>query len=165
MKRQIKKKNAITAMKIWSYDELESKNAELLSNISARLPELTELLEETDSESVYEDCVYRFYHRSFKVYRLQSVTLRIVEALRSVAPSGTTLNPKFEEIYKAGASNKMFEREHNKQWTAHTRPFVEAFFHARFFLEMAVKYGKQLRQAPSLLPSGWAALLHFYNLR
>lgn len=41
----------------------------------------------------------------------------------------------------------------------------EAFFHARFFLKMAVKYGEELDEAPSTLPSGWAALLYLYNLR
>ena len=46
-----------------------------------------------------------------------------------------------------------------------TRVFLEAFFHARFFLEMAVKYGKELPASPTLLPSGWAALLCLYNIR
>lgn len=71
----------------------------------------------------------------------------------------------FEEIYQAGASGKQFEIEHNKHWTGNTRVFLEAFFHAKFFLEMAVKYGKELRAAPTTLPSGWAALLCLYNLR
>ena len=31
-----------------------------------------------------------------------------------------------------------FEDEHNKEWSKHTGPFVEAFFHARYFLEMAL---------------------------
>jgi hypothetical protein len=71
----------------------------------------------------------------------------------------------FQEIYQAGASGKQFEPGHNRQWTAHTRPFLEAFFHAKFFLEMAVKYGKELADAPTMLPSGWASLLCLYNLR
>jgi hypothetical protein len=55
--------------------------------------------------------------------------------------------------------------KHNQQWTAHTRVFLEAFFHAKYFLEMAVKYGKELQAAPTMLPSGWAALLCLYDLR
>ncbi len=47
----------------------------------------------------------------------------------------------------------------------HTRPFLEAFFHAKFFLEMAVKYGRKLEEVPEMLPSDWAAFLYFYNLR
>jgi hypothetical protein len=54
--------------------------------------------------------------------------------------------------------------EDNQNWLAVTRPIVEAFFHARFFLEMAVKYGRELDSACSL-PTGWAAFLHLYDLR
>lgn len=141
------------------------KDDELLANIQARWSELAELLEEISSHWVYEDLVYRFYHQSFKVYALQSETKRIVAALQSVAPNATTFSPMFEEIYQAGASGKQFEIEHNQQWTLHTRIFLEAFFHAKFFLEMAVEYGKELQAAPTPLPSGWAALLCLYDLR
>jgi len=145
--------------------EATSKADELLTNIQARWSDLAKLLEDINSHWVYEDLIYRFYHQSFKVYALQTETRRIVEALQSVAPAGTTLSPLFEAIYQAGASGKHFEIEHNKQWAAHTRVFLEAFFHARYFLEMAVKYGKELQTSPMLLPSGWAALLCLYNIR
>ena len=145
-------------------DPLQKDN-ELLANIQARWSELAALLEEMNSHWVYEDLVYRFYYQSFKVYWLQEHSKRIVEALKSVAPTGTTFSPMFEEIYQAGASGKQFEMKHNQQWTAHTRVFLEAFFHAKYFLEMAVKYGKELESAPTMLPSGWAALLCLYNLR
>ena len=141
------------------------KDDELLTNIRARWSDLAELLEEIDSHWVYEDLIYRFYHQSFKVYGIQTETRKIVEALRSVAPNGTTLSPMFDEIYRAGAGGKQFEFEHNEQWTVHTRVFLEAFFHAKYFLEMAVKYGKELPASPTLLPSGWAALLCLYNIR
>ena len=141
------------------------KDDELLANIQARWSELAELLEEVSSHRVYEDLVYRFYHQSFKVYWLQTETERIVAALQRLAPSESTFSPMFEEIYQAGASGKRFEIEHNQQWTQNTRIFLEAFFHAKFFLEMAVKYGKELQAAPTMLPSGWAALLCLYNLR
>ena len=85
--------------------------------------------------------------------------------LQCIAPSGASNNPFFDEILQAGASGKQFEDAHNKDWTMNTRPFVEAFLHAKYFLEMAVKYGKELKEAPELLPSGWAGLLYFYNLR
>jgi len=61
--------------------------------------------------------------------------------LRELSPEGRSLYKEFEEIIKQGASGKEFEHEHNEKWTHHTRPFVEAFFHAKFFLEMIVKYG------------------------
>jgi hypothetical protein len=141
------------------------KDNELLANIKSGLPALETLLQEMNSHWFYEDPIYRFYHQSFKVYYLQDETQRIVDALKSIAPEGTTLCKEFEEIYLEGASGKKFEMEHNRNWTAHTRVFLEAFFHAKFFLEMAVKYGKEFENAPTTLPSGWAALLSLYNLR
>lgn len=142
-----------------------AKDEELLAKIKTHLPELETLLQRMNSHWFYEDPIYRFYYQSFKVYSLQQETKAIVDALKKLAPESASLCKWFEEIYLAGASGKRFEMEHNQNWTTHTRPFVEAFLHAKFFLEMAVKYGKELETAPSMLPSGWAALLCLYNLR
>jgi hypothetical protein len=60
---------------------------------------------------------------------------------------------------------KKFKREDNARWLEITRPILEAFFHARYFLEMAVKYGNELEYPPNRLPSGWASFLYLYNLR
>ena len=147
------------------FTDLKENDNQLLSNIKAKLPELATLLEEVSSHWVYEDLIYRFYHHSFKVYGLQNKTRRIVGALKDLAPEGKSFCKEFEEITKVGASGKNFELEHNKNWTHHTRPFVEAFFHAKFFLEMVVKYGKEMEEPPDMLPSGWAAVLCLYDLR
>ena len=56
------------------------------------------------------------------------------------------------------------EVKDNANWTVVTRPIVEAFFHARYFLEMAVRYST-LEEPPMPLPSGYAALLYLYGLR
>jgi hypothetical protein len=42
---------------------------------------------------------------------------------------------------------------------------LQAFFHARYFLEMACKYGKELESPPQFMPSGWAAVVYLYDLR
>ena len=147
------------------FTDLKEKENQLLANIKAKLPELEMLLEEMSSHWVYEDSIYRFYHHSFKVYGLQDITRRIVDALKDLAPEGKSFCREFEEIIEAGAGAKRFVPEHNENWTHHTRPFVEAFFHARFFLEMVVKYGKELEEPPDMLPSGWAAVLCLYGLR
>lgn len=136
---------------------------ELFARLEESLPELEELLEECSGHWGYEDPVYRFYHHSFKVYALQQTTGKIVAALESLAP-GRQLNAWFVEIVEEG-TGKRFEPEHNRQWLEVTRPIVEAFFHARYFLDMAVRYGRQLDAPPRLLPSGWAALLYLYKLR
>ena len=82
--------------------------------------------------------------------------------LASLAPD-RPLNPWFREIVDAG-TGKRFKSEGNAEWTRVTRPILEAFFHARFFLEMAIRYA-DLGTLPNPLPSGYAALLHLYGLR
>jgi len=111
----------------------------------------------------YEDAIYRLYHGSFKVYALERMTLDIVDALVALAPE-RPLNADFRCIIVAG-TGKVFALEHNERWLTETRPIIEAFFHARYFLEMAVHYGKALDQPPKVLPSGWASLLYLFNLR
>jgi len=147
------------------FTDLKEKENQPLANIKANLSVLETLLEEISSHWGYEDSIYRFYHQSFKVYGLQNKTRRIVDALRYLAPEGQSLCKEFEQIIKEGASGKEFKHEHNEKWTHHTRPFVEAFFHAKFFLEIVVKYGKEMEEPPEMLPSGWAAVLCLYVLR
>jgi hypothetical protein len=135
----------------------------LFSNLKAALPRLEALLSRHTSHWGYEDTVHRFYHQSFKVYGLQDATTGIVVALQALAP-GRELNEWFLEIVKEG-TGKTFDLSHNAKWLEVTRPIVEAFFHALYFLEMAVRYGQSLEQPPVALPSGWAAVLHLYRLR
>jgi hypothetical protein len=138
----------------------------LFFRLRERLPELAALLKRINDEWVYEDLVYRFYHQSFKVYRIQGYTGQIVEALQALAPD-IKLNPWFLEILKAGTGHT-FDWKANGDWLKQGRPMVEAFFHAKFMLEMAVRHGKKMKrwkQPPQLLDSGWAAFLYLYNLR
>ena len=136
----------------------------LLSSIKEHFGELEATLEKVNGHWGYEDLIYRFWHQSFKVYLLQELTEQIVDVLRSVAPPGTDLHPWFLDIVATGTGRR-FELSHNADWTGHTRPIVEAFFHARFMLEMVVRYGRDLDAAPMLLPSGWAAVLELYGVR
>jgi len=147
------------------FEKIARKNQELLDNIKKELPELKELYKKHSDHWNYEDMVYRFYHQSYKVYYVQSQTIQIVLKLKELAPEGVVFNNFFDEILEEGAASKKFKDSHNKSWLKHTRPMIEAFMHARFFLEMAIKYGEELEKAPQSLPSGWAALLYFYNLR
>lgn len=135
---------------------------ELFANLKRSLPELDALLQKYQAP-MFEDYLYRFYHHSFKVYSLQGATKEIVAALEALLP-GQALNKDFSVLLREG-TGKRFELEHNQRWLSETRPIVEAFFHARYFLEMAVHYGQKLQTPPRMLPSGWAALLYLYNLR
>jgi hypothetical protein len=141
---------------------LESTNA-LLQNIKRQLPRLEDLLAQVESHWGMEDGVYRFYHQSFKVYAMQELTVEICRTFRDLLP-GKPLNRWFTEIVTQGTGNE-FEMSHNQDWLRHTRPIIEAFFHAHYFLKMAVKYGKELESSPDCMPSGWAAVLYLYDSR
>lgn len=136
----------------------------LLKNIKYKLEEIRDLLRVVNSHWGYEDHIYRFYHQSYEVFTIQKTTEKIINLLRSLAPERFSFNRFFEEIFIEGTGKK-FKYSYNKNWTQITRPIVEAFFHAKFFLEMAFKYGTELAESPKLMPSGFAALLYFYNLR
>ena len=151
-------------------DARHAKHDNLLQNIKDNLLELEKMLESA-SGHWYEDRMYRFYHHSFKVYDLIGTTEGIVKLLRKINPNekgenAYRLDPYFERIYLEGTcQNRKFEISHNAIFDTVTRPFIEAFFHSRYFLEMAVKYGKELEEAPNMLPSGWAALTTLYEIR
>ncbi len=151
-------------MKITSRQELREK---LVGSLKESLVELDELLLCVNEHWNYEDGVYRFYHQSFKVYYLQNKTYTMVAALQKLLPD-QELNQSFMTIIQEG-TGKTFEMDHNQEWMKHTRPMVESFMHARFFLEMACKYGREFKEQdidmPQLLPSGFAALLYLFNLR
>lgn len=136
---------------------------ELLNQLQARLPQLEKLLAKCSDHWGHEDPIYRFYHRSFKVYKLQLRTLEIVQMLQGLAPQ-RPLNDRFMQIVQDGTC-KTFTMSANRNWLPITRPILETFFHVHLFLEMSVKYAKELKVPPGTLPSGWAALLYLYNLR
>jgi hypothetical protein len=145
------------------YTDEAPKVKELFANLKKDLAALEELLAQCNEHWTYEDPVYRFYHQSFKVFDLQETTSKVVEGLQALLPE-TTMNKWFLDIVRQG-TGKEFKWEDNANWLSVTRPIVEAFFHARFFLEMAVKYGKELEFPPRMMPSGWAAFLYLFNLR
>jgi hypothetical protein len=135
----------------------------LFANLKTHQLELLALQE--SCRDTGDDGIYRFYHTSFKVYwRLQPLTLKIIEQLRALSPrEDKTLNDLFEQIIASGTGHT-FDLSHNQAWAAHTRPIVEAFMHARWFLDQLI-IACDLEYPPSLLPEGWAAVLHLYNLR
>ena len=161
-KTPVRKKGKTITLKFDNHDKAPEV-LELFKNLKAKLPALEELLERYNSRWDYEDPVYRFYHQSYKLYYLQGSTMEIIKNLQELAPN-RPLNEWFLRIVQEGTGKK-FKKKDNKNWLPVTRPIVEAFFHARYFLEMAVKYGRELKYPPRLMPSGWAALLYLYNLR
>ncbi len=142
-------------------DERDQYEQRLRTSLRAKAAELADLFRNVSDEWGYEDPVYRFYHQSFKVYGLQEQTRKIVEVLRSLLPD-RPMNPWFLQILQEG-TGKEFTLADNERWLEVTRPILEAFFHARYFLEMACRYA----EAPegNVLSSGWAGFLYLYQLR
>lgn len=165
----MKKTKEITKWEIM-INELHRKHDLLLKNIKGKLPEMEKLLFAImRSEGIYEGKLYRFYHDSFKVYYLQETTAEIVKLLEEINPN----DPKkfcdlFEGIIRDGKIGD-WKHEHNKEWAKYTRPIVEAFLHAKYFLEMAIICGKELKRnkkAPiGCITQRWAALLELYKIR
>jgi len=150
-------------VKTESWERREEETGKLLAAAKGTLPELKALLSSVSDHWHYEDPIYRFYHQSFKVYRLQTTTLKIVSELQALAPH-LKLNSHFSEIVAEG-TGKNFDTSHNANWLKHTRPIVEAFFHARHMLVMVCKYAEELPEPPQILPSGWATVLYLYDVR
>jgi len=136
----------------------------LVKNLNAQMPLLKELLEEADGHWGFENWFYRYYYGSFKVYHAQDLTLRIVEALKSLMPD-RELDSDFTAIVAKG-TGKEWTEEHNQRWTQETLPIIDAAFHAIYFLRLAVKYGEQFDAPPEHgLPNGYAALMVLYGIR
>ena len=144
-------------------DQRREEETKLLAAIKEALPGLEKIWEHSNSPWGYEDPVYRFYHQSMKVYFAQGQIAEIVKALQGLAPH-LPLNPWFTQIVDEGTA-ETFTQEVNDRWLEATRPILEAFFHARYFLEMVCRYGRELEEPPESLPSGWAAVLYLYGLR
>lgn len=135
----------------------------LFETIKGHLPALLELHKEV--QDAYEDGMYRFYHQSWKVYDLQGLTTLIVDQFRQIArETGGELNPWFAAIVTEG-TGITFEPGHNAHWRAHTRPIVEAFLHAKYFLEMMIHHGLTMTTVLPPFTYGWAAILTLYNQR
>ena len=144
-------------------DAALEKDHALLETIKARLSELEVL--HSEMQQAYEDRIYRFYHGSFKVYDLQQDTIQAVTLFRDIGQSvNGQLCTRFEEIVAAG-TGITFSGEHNKDWSRYIRPQVEAFLHAKYFVEMMVMHGRAMDQVSHVLPSGWAAILELYRQR
>lgn len=138
----------------------------LLSRIKERLPQLRELKADAEREFGAPDRFYRFYYQSFKAYFIQEHTLNINDLFLAIGGEDYTLCPFYMEIMAEG-TNKSFKFEYNEEWTKQTRPVLEAYFHAKMFLDLMIQSAESIptTEAPHCLPSGWAAVLCLFRLR
>jgi hypothetical protein len=87
----------------------------LLSNIKFKMPQLLRLLETANGLS-YEDRMYRYYHRSAKVYYLQELTEEIVGVLAEICPHDRDpFCDAFQLIYNEGTGLD-YVKPDNKIW-------------------------------------------------
>jgi hypothetical protein len=137
----------------------------LLDALRQHRDTLAELLDTVSDQSEDgEDLLYRFWHQSLKVYRLQELTVAIHDALAAAAPDGAPLDDRYRQIVAEGTGHH-FTLDANDRWLSATRPIVEAYLHSVHLLRLAVRYATELERAPQMLPSGWATLLHLYSIR
>jgi hypothetical protein len=140
----------------------------LLKNMRRHLPRLRKLLHRVNGHKFgnynYEYHVYTFYSGSFKVFHVQYDTIQIVAALTALSPEGRPLSDRFRKIVGVG-TRRRFRLADNNHWMERTGSIVHAFFHARCFLEMAVKYGEPSLDPPRMLAPGWCTLLCLYGIR
>ncbi len=156
-------------MKIYYHmtlEDLKNKDRELLSNIKSNLPELEELLNDVNSDW-YEDFIYRYYHHSWKVFDRQFIIRKIVKILEKIKPLNTSFCDMFiEDVVDIVIPEKEYNvQKYNRDWRKYAKPILDAFFYAKYFLEMTVKYGKELDGSPDVLPYGYAALATLYGIR
>lgn len=74
------------------------------------------------------------------------------------------LNGQFEEVVRIGTQGH-FGRSTNAAWIPETLPVTAAFFHAKYFLEMAIRCAGRYERVESPLGSDLAGLLYLFNLR
>lgn len=132
----------------------------LRKNLQEKSAELKALWEKVHGERGYEDPLYRFYAQSFKVYSVQELTLEIVACLQSLVPE-RDFHPFFRKILKDGTGRE-FSMDDNRRWVEAAAPTIEAFQHARFFLDMACRHTNS--SSGTAMESGWAALRSLYEI-
>lgn len=139
---------------------------QLLTNIHLRMDALKKCLEEVESHWGGEDGFYRYYHHSYKAFRLQGITEAITLEMANVDPrpfEDRHWSPLFTSLIEAG-TNKEFDISVNQHWEEQVGPIVTAYLHAREVLTMMVKYGEELDEAPQIMPSGWALVASVYGM-
>lgn len=141
---------------------VEQWERDLLRTIRERMHELESFMPDR-GRFCHEDPMYRFYQQSPKLYEIQERTREIASKLQSLAPH-LPLHPQFLDIVSHGTGREI-NSEETDGWSESTKPILDGFLHAHFFLEMVCKYGKELRAPPKTIPSGWAAVLCLFGLR
>lgn len=134
----------------------------LFLRIKARLPKLESVAR--DLEEIEENGIYRFYHGSYKVFYLQDPVKEAFTLIKEIGGESDPPNFEYARIIEAGTAHQ-FTATTNENWEAETKPILEAFWHTKYFVNMMVKYGKELEKVERALQPGMAAVLYLFELR
>jgi hypothetical protein len=134
----------------------------LFLRIKSRLPELEELAR--DLKESEEDGVFRFYHGSNKVFFLQDPVKEAFTLIKEIGGESHPPNFAYALIVEAGTAHQ-FSETTNGNWEAETTPILEAFWRTKYFINMMVKYAKELEAVESPLQPGVAVVLYLFKLR
>lgn len=148
-------------------EERIARHKRFFQSIISHLEEAKALKVEFENDWETSNHFYRFYHQSYKAYRAQGVTKKCVKFFEKIAGEEFKLDKWFLQIVDEG-TGQIFELSHNQNWLKHVRPQIEAMLHAKFFLDLIVKYGEELKdeeEPPLILNNGWAAILYLFNER
>lgn len=80
------------------------------------------------------------------MFSAQDTTLKFVTALQALMPD-RPLNTWFQQIVTDGTGH-VFAIEDNDRWLEIARPVLEARFHSRFMVKMAVVAAQELDEPP-----------------
>jgi hypothetical protein len=159
---EIAHKAGFSVRRCISMEEVLILEKAFIAKIRENILVLGKLLDKVNN--TYEDSIYRFYHQSFKVYDLRELVQEVELTLNNLKPDPRLqLNAYLAEIFKNASDIGAWKDDYNTDWLAHTRPILDAYFHAKYFLEMLIKYSSI--EPTDLLPSGWAAVLYLFYLR
>lgn len=151
---------------IEKYKNRREAGDKLLFRLKDHLSVLKELKESLDGHWGVEDTYYRFFHHSFKVYHAQGYIEKFQKIITEIAEKNEhyRLNESFVKILNEGLVGN-FDLEHNKEWEKYTRPQIEALLHVSKMTDLMVKYAEELDENPTILPSGYAAVLYLFGVR
>jgi len=136
---------------------------QLLDNIKTHREKIANVLAWFRKEE--PDLVYRFYHQSFKVFIMTSLVNSADELFKSLSPDSRELDPWYVQITSTALSRKFEDSETNENWFEVTTPVLLAFWNSKYMLERMLVAADELAEPPTILPSGWAAVLYLYGLR
>lgn len=144
-------------------EEKREKEKQLIESILMHKEEVQQLLDKAYHQfGGKEDMVYRFYHHSFKVYKVQQWTSDAFLLFRKF--SSEEMNDFFLRIVREGTS-KPFSMEHNDNWYEEAKPLLDAYLHMIHLMELVVKYGIEGTDKDRSGDPGWFTILYLYRLR